>query len=100
VGVVNVRISNVGYPTMEKPLIYADFNNADARGRLRLNCAGTTDDLAQQGVSLREGMQLILHDEELEADGIAQYSSDDQLWVAAIDWQKLRRQVRQSSGQR
>jgi hypothetical protein len=85
---------------MNKPVIYADFNNADARGRLRLNCAGTMNDLARQGISLRDGMQLILRDEELEADGIAHYASDDQLWVAVIDWQKLRRQVRQSSGQR
>jgi hypothetical protein len=83
---------------MNTPLIYADFNNADARGRLRLNCTRTTEDLARHGLSLREGMPLILHDEELEADGIAHYSPDEQLWIADIDWQKLRRQVRQSSG--
>jgi hypothetical protein len=57
------------------------------------------DDLIRQGVNLREGMQLILHDEELVADGVAHYSQDEQVWIAAIDWQKLRRQVRQAGSQ-
>ena len=35
---------------MERPLIYADFHNADPGGRLRLNCIGTTQDLARLGV--------------------------------------------------
>ena len=75
---------------MHKPTIYADFNNADPRGRLRLNCVGTMEDLVRQGVRLREGLQLVVHDEELEADGEAQFSSEEQLWVAVIDWEKVR----------
>lgn len=75
---------------MTKPLIYADFNNADPQGRLRLNCVGTIEDLSRQGVCLQEGMRLILHDEELETEGEVQFSSEEQIWVAIINWQRLR----------
>jgi hypothetical protein len=30
---------------MNKPKVYADFQNADSQGRLRLNCLGTVEDL-------------------------------------------------------
>ena len=43
---------------MTKPLIYANFNNADPRGCLRLNCIGTIQDLARLGVRLQEGAHL------------------------------------------
>ena len=35
---------------MQKPKVYADSHNADAYGRLRLNCAGTTEDLSRQAI--------------------------------------------------
>jgi hypothetical protein len=75
---------------MTKPTIYADFNNADPDGRLRLNCAGTSDDLARKEVHLEEGLPLLLHDEELEADGEAHFSATERIWVASIDWTKVR----------
>ncbi len=76
---------------MSRPTIYADFNNADPRGRLRLNCIGTVEDLSRQRVQLREGLPLILHDEELEADGEAQFSPEEQIWVAIINWRLIRK---------
>ena len=39
---------------MFQPKVYADFQNADARGRIRLNCIGTIEDLARQKIELRE----------------------------------------------
>lgn len=75
---------------MNKPLIYADFNNADASGSLRLNCAGTQEDLARIGLKLQDGMQLIVYDDELEAEAHVHYSSEEQLWLARIDWTKVR----------
>jgi hypothetical protein len=75
---------------MDKPSIYADFNNADSRGRLRLNCVGAIQDLSRQGIRLREGLQLLLHDEELEADGEAHFSSEERIWVADINWKMIR----------
>lgn len=71
------------------PSIYADFNNADALGRLRLNCAGTIRDLASQGIVLREGLRLHLHDEELGADAQVCFSETENVWVAIIDWSAI-----------
>lgn len=80
---------------MVKPRIYVDFHNADPHGRLRLNCVGTVEDLAQQQVELREGLLLTLYaddvdDEgqldELLVDGFVSFSDEEHCWVAAIDW--------------
>ena len=75
---------------MPKSMIYADFNNADSGGCLRLTCIGTIQDLARLGLQLREGMPLILHDEELEVEGEAHFSEVEHIWVARIDWQSIR----------
>jgi hypothetical protein len=77
---------------MTRPTIYADFHNADTQGRLRLNCIGTTRDLATQGIVLREGLPLILSDDDLEADGEAHFAEEERLWVALIDWKAIRQQ--------
>ena len=71
---------------MDKPRVFADFHNADARGRVRLNCIGTIEDLARQQVALRPGMQLTLLGDELEVEGAVEYSTEEGLWVAVIDW--------------
>jgi hypothetical protein len=70
--------------------IYADFHNADPEGRLRLNCVGTIEDLSRHQVELRDGKKLILYSEELEVDGVVEYSEIERLWVAAIDWHQIR----------
>jgi hypothetical protein len=75
---------------MNKVRIYADFHNADREGRLRLNCVGTIEDLSRYQVELRDGEKLVLYSEELEADGVVEYSEIEKLWVAAIDWHKIR----------
>lgn len=83
---------------MSTPRVYADFHNADVQGRVRLNCIGTTQDLARQKIQLREGLALSLYaddaDEhgrpgELQAAGIVEYSQDEQCWVASIDWSAI-----------
>jgi hypothetical protein len=45
---------------MNHPKVFADFHNADAQGRLRLNCIGTVEDLAQQQIVLRDGLPFTL----------------------------------------
>jgi len=70
--------------------LYADFNNADPEGRVRLNVAGTLRDLARQGVQLREGMAVTVHDEELAADGEAEFSAGEGVWAVRIDWAQVR----------
>jgi hypothetical protein len=81
------------------PRVYADFQNADAKGRLRLNAAGTLDDLARQKVQLRDGLVLDFYSDDTDDDGAAdelrvagrvEFSRDEQVWVAAIDWAAVR----------
>ncbi len=70
--------------------VFADFHNADAKGRVRLNCAGTAADLERQGIALQEGQSLIIYSEELEVDGVVHYSQEEKLWAAVIDWNAIR----------
>jgi hypothetical protein len=84
---------------MAKPRIYVDFHNADAQGRLRLNCVGTIEDLAHQQVELREGLTLSFWSDDLDrqgavdkllADGVVSFSDEEACWVATIDWSAIR----------
>lgn len=75
---------------MNKPRVFADFHNADTKGRVRLNCAGTIADLERQGIALRDGQSLIIYSEELEVEGVAHYSEEEKLWTALIDWNAIR----------
>jgi hypothetical protein len=65
---------------VRNPRVSADFHNADTRGRLRLNCIGTREDLTQQQIVLREGVRLTLYSEELEVEEVVEYSTDKHLW--------------------
>ena len=76
---------------MDKPRIYADFQNADAQGRLRLNCIGTMEDLSVQQLTLRERQWLMLYDEDLEVEGQVAFSTEENVWVALIDWAAIKR---------
>ena len=75
---------------MNKPKVFADFHNADTDDRLRLNCIGTIEDLAQQQIVLRDGVCLTLYSEEFEVGGVVEYSTDEHLWVAVIDWHAIK----------
>ncbi len=75
---------------MNIPKVFADFHNADSQGRLRLNCIGTIEDLARQNVELQDGQLLTLYSEDLEVAGVVQYSSEEKLWVAAINWNAIK----------
>ena len=74
---------------MNKPRIFADFHNADAKGRVRLNCAGTETDLKRQKIVLQNGQSLIIYSEELEVEGVVHYSEEEKLWTAVIDWNAI-----------
>lgn len=92
---------------MAEPKIYADFHNADAQGRLRLNCVGTLEDLARQQVELREGLLLTLYADDLDeqgraddllVEGIVSFSVEEHCWVAAIDWAVIRHGSKDQAG--
>lgn len=84
---------------MTGPRVYADFQNADAGGRVRLNTVGTARDLAEQGLELSEGLGLLLYSDDaddrgnrddLVVEGVATYSNEEHCWVARIDWTAIR----------
>jgi hypothetical protein len=77
---------------MEPIKSFADFQNADQRGRVRLNSAGTIQDLLSQEVELREGMKVILSNGEgSETEGTATYSEEENIWTADINWSRVTR---------
>lgn len=77
---------------MDKLRVFADFHNADTQGRLRLNCTGTIEDLARQKIWLQDAQKLTLYSEDLEVDGIVRYSTEENVWVAVINWDEIREQ--------
>jgi hypothetical protein len=85
-------------PDANPPRVYVDFQNADEKGRLRLNGTGTLEDLARQGVQLRDGLVLDLYSDdgdeaggpdELRVPGRVELT-DERAWVAVIDWTAVR----------
>ncbi|MDE0012178.1 MAG: hypothetical protein OXU36_13600 [Candidatus Poribacteria bacterium] len=74
---------------MNKPSVFADFHNADVKGRVWLNCAGTVVDLKRQKIVLRNGQSLIFYSEELKVEAIVHYSEEEKLWTAVIDWNAI-----------
>jgi len=66
--------------------IYADFNNADSEGRLRLNVRGSLADLEQLGSDLAPGLEVHLESEDLYCTGVLDRSVEEDMWVARIDW--------------
>ena len=74
---------------MNKPRVFADFHNADAKGRVRLNCDGTMADIKCQKIVLQDGQSLIIYSEELEVEGVVHYSEKEKLWTAVIDWNAI-----------
>jgi len=70
--------------------IFADFHNSDKEGRVRLNTAGTFEDLKLKNIVLTAGMQVMLDDhEEFNILGIVEFSETENIWVAKIDWKDL-----------
>ena len=63
---------------------FADFHNADVKGRVRLNCAGPIADLKRQGIEMQDEQPLISYSEELEIEGVVHYSEEEKLWTAVI----------------
>jgi hypothetical protein len=83
---------------MQSLKLYVNFQNADSKGRIRLNCSGTTQDLTRQKIQLQNGLALVLYSDdtdasgnsdELRANGIVEFSAEEQIWVAVIDWSAI-----------
>lgn len=70
--------------------IYADFNNADPEGRLRLNVRGSMADLELVGPDLTSGLEVDLESEDLYCTGVLERSTEEDIWVARIDWNAIK----------
>ena len=69
--------------------VYADFQNADRAGRVRLNSTGSLRDLEVLGNELSDGLAVLVESEDLRAHGVLRWSTDEHLWVVEIDWSKV-----------
>lgn len=73
------------------PRTYADFNNADLEGRLRLTVAGARSDLLRLANEPQPGTPAVFYSEELEVEGTIERSdSEDGILVGRIDWSEVR----------
>lgn len=79
--------------------IDADFHNLDDENRLRLDRAGTRDDLSRHGIELRDGMTLTFsmddadddgRPDDLLVDGVVRFLPAERAWVAVVDWSAVR----------
>lgn len=91
----------MGDPTRQRPRIYADFNGLvegvrdPARTAVVLDTFGTARDLANAGIVLHEGCELITYDwsdddEDLEGHGTAYFDPVRRWWVVEFDEQGVR----------
>jgi hypothetical protein len=73
------------------PKLFADFNNADRQGRVRLNTNGTFADIKKLNLDLKEGMQVLLDDNDsLTTIGHVKYSDLEKIWVAEVNWNDIK----------
>ena len=66
--------------------LYADFNNMDEMGRLRLNTFGTKKDLELLGLSLTTGSLFTLYMEDVEVEARVVFDNE---WLAVVDMSTL-----------
>ena len=65
-------------------MIFADFNNRDVDGLLRLNTVGTINDLATQAISLEDGLRLMVSDGDLTAEIVVRSPGREGVWRGEI----------------
>ena len=69
--------------------IFADFNNVDSLGRVRLNTRGTLEEIKSLDLKFCDGMRVLLDDgEEFVVAGIVHHCPKEG-WVAVVDWQAI-----------
>ncbi|WP_339379137.1 hypothetical protein [aff. Roholtiella sp. LEGE 12411] len=45
--------------------------------------------MGNQSIELQDGQLLTLYSEDLEVDGMVQFSEEQNLWVAVINWDSI-----------
>lgn len=70
--------------------IYADFNNCEENGKVRLNTNGSLSDLFQVKNKIHPDMLVWLYDEEFEVETKLEYDRQWQLWLGEPNWSTIR----------
>ena len=65
-------------------VIFADFNNFDPDGCIRLNCSGTVRGLEAAGIALRAGLHLLVSDGDLRAEIEVLAPSSEGTWRGKV----------------
>jgi hypothetical protein len=68
---------------MSRP-IFADFNNLDEDGYIRLNTAGTLEDIRAASIQLKDGLRLVVSDGDLTAEVLVREPGRERVWRAQI----------------
>lgn len=63
---------------MTQAIVFVDFQNIAEDGRVRLNCAGTLEDLQRLGIHLEEGLVLHVADGDLFATIVVRAAGEDE----------------------
>jgi hypothetical protein len=75
---------------MELETIFADFNNTDICGRVRLSVTGATQNIKRKNIDMIEGKAVMLDDGDgLKIIGILKFSKEENIWVAEIDRERF-----------
>ena len=78
--------------------LWADFNASSDNG-LRLNCRGTINDLSRQEIELKEGLELLLWDEDTDENdnpdnlivkAIAHFDDRKKIWEGVFEWKNIK----------
>ena len=71
------------------PEIPVDFQDCDPQGRVRLNSIDTLEHIKQLGITLEEGLRVIIYSQGIELEGVVQYSEEG-IWVCRILMEEFR----------
>ena len=70
--------------------IYADFNNCEENGKVRLNTNGSLGDLFRVKKQIHAGMPVWLYDEEFEVESKLEYDKKWKIWMGDPHWSTIR----------
>jgi hypothetical protein len=69
---------------MTAKMIFADFNNFDSDGYIRLNCVGTIRDLELADMQLHAGLHLVVSNGDLRAEIEVMRSPSGDIWCGKV----------------
>jgi hypothetical protein len=70
--------------------IYADINNCEENGKVRLNTHGSLSNLFKREKKIHTGMLVWLHDEEFEVESKLEYDQKWKIWLGEPNWSTIR----------